>query len=89
MASLANKTALRTSRAGPVRAARRTVRPVAALDTAIAISGSTAAFLTLGRFVFLPYQRREAAWNSQARPRAYLSHRGLWGAARSGGRRNS
>mmetsp|Transcript_66196 Transcript_66196/g.145198 ORF Transcript_66196/g.145198 Transcript_66196/m.145198 type:complete len:135 (+) Transcript_66196:1-405(+) len=42
----------------PARAA--VVKPVAALDPAVIVSGSTAAFLSLGRFVYLPYQRRSA-----------------------------
>ncbi|KAG1676831.1 hypothetical protein FOA52_010340 [Chlamydomonas sp. UWO 241] len=43
----------------PVRA--RVVKPVAALDPQIVVSGSTAALLSLGRFVWLPYQRRSIA----------------------------
>ncbi|GAX76835.1 hypothetical protein CEUSTIGMA_g4281.t1 [Chlamydomonas eustigma] len=36
------------------------VRTKAALDPTLIVSASTAAFLSVGRFVFLPYQRREA-----------------------------
>eukprot|EP00798_Chlamydomonas_sp_ICE-L_P027168 gene27168-2408_t len=43
----------------PRRVSRATVvKPVAAVETAFIISASTASMLAVGRFVFLPYQRR-------------------------------
>ncbi|GAX78437.1 hypothetical protein CEUSTIGMA_g5878.t1 [Chlamydomonas eustigma] len=63
MASLmSNKVAMRSASRHIVakRPARSAVvRTQAALDPAIIVSASTAAFLSVGRFVFLPYQRRE------------------------------
>lgn len=41
----------------------------AALDPAIIVSASTAGFLSLGRFVFLPYQRREANFDATIPPK--------------------
>jgi len=54
-----------TALSAPRPVARRSnvrVMPVRALsDTSLIISGSTAACLALGRFVFLPFQRKNAA----------------------------
>ncbi|GIL95599.1 hypothetical protein Vretimale_1588, partial [Volvox reticuliferus] len=66
--ALANRPALRAS-AVARRPARRTVVTKAALDPALVISGSTAAFLAVGRFVFLPYQRREANFDASVGPK--------------------
>ncbi|EFJ49508.1 photosystem I reaction center subunit V, chloroplast precursor [Volvox carteri f. nagariensis] len=71
--ALANRPALRATAAAR-RPARRTVVTKAsfyraALDPALVISGSTAAFLAVGRFVFLPYQRREANFDATVGPK--------------------
>ncbi|GFR40130.1 hypothetical protein Agub_g686 [Astrephomene gubernaculifera] len=68
--ALANRPALRATAAAPRRPARRTVVTKAALlDPTLVVSGSTAAFLALGRFVFLPYQRREANFDASVGPK--------------------
>jgi photosystem I subunit V len=41
------------------RASRRTSVVVRAVDTHLVVSGATLAMLAVGRFAFMPYQRRE------------------------------
>jgi hypothetical protein len=43
----------------------RAARVNAILDTQVVISGATLGMLTLGRFVFLPFQRRKSAQAAQ------------------------
>ncbi|KAG2448127.1 hypothetical protein HYH02_006712 [Chlamydomonas schloesseri] len=70
MQTLATRPSLRASaRVAPRRAPRVAVVTKAALDPQIVISGSTAAFLAIGRFVFLGYQRREANFDSTVGPK--------------------
>ncbi|KXZ45293.1 hypothetical protein GPECTOR_56g389 [Gonium pectorale] len=68
MQALAQRPTLRSS-AVARRPARRAVVTKAALDPSFVISGSTAAFLAIGRFVFLPYQRREANFDASVGPK--------------------
>mmetsp|Transcript_112 Transcript_112/g.233 ORF Transcript_112/g.233 Transcript_112/m.233 type:complete len:130 (-) Transcript_112:2400-2789(-) len=61
---------VRTVRSGPARVARRgPVKVQAVLEPSVAIGGATVASLFLGRFVFLPYQRREANFDSSVGPK--------------------
>ncbi|KAJ9519722.1 hypothetical protein QJQ45_013401 [Haematococcus lacustris] len=59
---------IRQTSVRPMRAARpaRAVQPVKAmLSPAVAIGGATCAMLVLGRFVFLPFQRRELDYQQE------------------------
>lgn len=60
----ASRTAVRSA-----RPARRVVAAKAGLETNVVISASTLAFLSIGRFAFLPYQRREANFDSSLGPK--------------------
>ncbi|MEW5299172.1 MAG: hypothetical protein WDW38_005059 [Sanguina aurantia] len=60
--TLATRRSVSVSAARP-QLSRRPVVVRAALDPAIVISATTGTFLALGRFVFLPYQRRNAAYD--------------------------
>ncbi|PNH10629.1 Photosystem I reaction center subunit V, chloroplastic [Tetrabaena socialis] len=67
--ALSMKSASMRSTVAARRPARRAVVTKAALDPSIVISGSTAVLLSLGRFVFLPYQRREANFEASVGPK--------------------
>ncbi|PNH10631.1 Photosystem I reaction center subunit V, chloroplastic [Tetrabaena socialis] len=51
------------------RPARRALITKAALDPSLVISASTAISLAMGRFVFLPYQRRESNFQASVGPK--------------------
>eukprot|EP00195_Chlamydomonas_chlamydogama_P011362 CAMPEP_0202900436 /NCGR_PEP_ID=MMETSP1392-20130828/11630_1 /ASSEMBLY_ACC=CAM_ASM_000868 /TAXON_ID=225041 /ORGANISM="Chlamydomonas chlamydogama, Strain SAG 11-48b" /LENGTH=136 /DNA_ID=CAMNT_0049586819 /DNA_START=68 /DNA_END=478 /DNA_ORIENTATION=+ len=72
-AALCNKVSLRTGAARPTLARKparvAVVKTRAALEAPFIISASTAAFLSIGRFVFLPYQRREANFDATVGPK--------------------
>ncbi|KAG2482904.1 hypothetical protein HYH03_018186 [Edaphochlamys debaryana] len=70
MQAIQQRSSMRASAVRARPAARRVVVTKAALEPSLVISGSTAAFLTIGRFVFLPWQRSSGALSDACGPKA-------------------